>query len=194
MTGFRPWLSAAIVAAAMSPGLQSTAAAQAQPPVVTPILVIDQEALYSRSAAARGIAEQDKSLREALTGELDADGERLRAREAELTELRETLLKSEFDALAREFETDVREFRARAQRERGLLDQALQNARRELRRAAQPVLIDVMRRRGALVLLDKGQVVLSVRTLDVTDEAIALLDQAVPVIEVNAPQTANPPP
>lgn len=165
---------------------------EAAPTRLFPILVIRQASLFSESLAARSIANQAAAAESALDAELDTIGESLRNRERELSDQRATLPKAEFDALATEFERDVRAFYARSQRERGLVDQAVSRARSELRRGAQAVLIEIMRRHGALVMLDEEQVVLSVQVLDVTQEAIDRLNQSVPDITLELPKSEAP--
>ncbi len=157
-----------------------------------PILVIRQSTLFSETAAARSIAEQVANAESELDADLDVVGESLRTRERELSDLRTTLPKEEFDALAAEFERDVRAFYARSQRERGLVDQAERDARNKLQRAAQEVLIEIMRQRNALVMLNEEQIVLSRHSLDVTQEAIARLDEVAPRIELQLPESENP--
>jgi len=146
--------------------------------------VIRQSALFTESSAARSISNQAAAAQAELDAELDKIGETLRNRERELSDLRSSLPKAEFDTLAAEFERDVRAFYARSQRERGLVDQAVSRARAELRRGAESVLIDIMRRHSALVMLDEEQVVLSVNALDITQEAIDGLNQLIPDISL----------
>lgn len=161
-------------------------------PESVPILVIRQSALFSETTAAKSIAEQAAAAERALDAELDVVGETLRTREKELSDLRTTLPKEEFDALAAEFERDVRAFYARSQRERGLVDQAERHARNQLQRAAQEVLIEIMRQRNAQVMLNEEQIVLSKHSLDVTVEAIARLNEVIPQIALELPETAAP--
>lgn len=157
----------------------------------SPILVIRQSALFTESSAARSISIQAAEAERRIDADLDKVGESLRKREKELSELKASLPKAEFDTRAAEFERDVRAFYARSQRERGLVDQAVGRARTDLRKAAERVLIEIMRHHGAQVMLDEEQVVLSIQTLDITQEAVESLNRAIPDIRLVLPETSK---
>ena len=142
------------------------------------LLVIDRERVLAESERGR-----------ALLAELDADGQaladenreieaRLRAEERALTERRPEMEPEAFRAEADAFDARVQEIRAaQADKGRELI------ARREAQQRrfwdeAVPVLAEILRERGAVVVLERDGVFLSSDSADITAQAIARIDAA----------------
>lgn len=170
------------------------------PQPASPVLTIDQDALYLRSAwglraqarlEAEGerIADENERLTEMLSGE-----------EAALTRQRAGLDPAEFRRLAESFDIRATEIR----RERAQAVQAL-NAwadadRSAFFRAALPVMGEVMQGRGAAAVLDRRTVFVSLEGIDITDDLIEALDTglgdgegAVPLPNIASPHLAPEP-
>lgn len=184
-----PWAprfyAAFALVVAVAIGAPSHAPAQEETGAGQSILIVNMEQILSESAAALSIQTQANAYRERVQEQLAATRDSLRAEEAELTRLRTTLQRSEFDARVARFEEKDRAFK-RALSDRGTdLNRARRAAREELKRLLQPVLLDIMRERAADVMLDARTVVASSRSLDITDEAIERFNEAVPIIELS---------
>lgn len=144
--------------------------------LTAPVLTVDQDRLFAESAwGQRAAAELDEK-----GSRIEAENERLAKQlsdeEAELTRKRETTDPAEFRKLAEAF--DARATRIR--RERAQVVQDL-NAQAEADRnafyqAALPVMGEVMQRRGAVAVLDRRTVFVSLDAIDITDELIAELN------------------
>jgi len=151
------------------------------------ILVVDMQRIQRDAAAAKSVREQSATMR----AELEATvGERARAislEEAELAELRERLTAAEFRARVREFEKKVFANRDFAQQGSAKLQTVRAQASNRLRREIAPILAQLLRERRAQLMLDKSQVILSADTLDVTDEALKRLDEAMPTMLLTPP-------
>ncbi|WP_162784691.1 OmpH family outer membrane protein [Paracoccus suum] len=152
------------------------APAQAAPQAT--ILTLDQEALYRESRwGKRAQADLEARSRE-LAAENDRIAAELEAEDDTLTALRPTLPEDEFRRRADAFDAKVQKVRQdRDQAGRELLASA-DTDRTTFLNAALPVLTDLMRERGAIALLDRRTVFLSIEQIDVTGALIARVDAA----------------
>lgn len=159
---------------AASAGL--AAIGQERPAIQSPILTIDQDELFERSAFGARV----RSEITAASADLAAENRRLEAELAEeerrLTALRETTDPQEFSRMAAEFDARVVEVRRTQDQKARDLSRRPEEARQEFLRAAVPVLADLVRERGALAILDTRAVIISADVIDITEEAIRRLD------------------
>lgn len=153
-------------------GAQSTTI-EVQPP----ILVIDQDRLFSETrlgasslgdieGAAATLKEENQAIEEALIGE-----------ERALTEKRATLEPLEFRALADAFDTRVQRIRGEQDEKARALTRAQDEARNNFFQEVAGVISEIVRERGALVVLDRRDVFLSAESIDITNEAIARVNE-----------------
>ncbi|WP_299692554.1 OmpH family outer membrane protein [uncultured Tateyamaria sp.] len=165
-----------LVALVLIIGLAPFASAQV---VQSPILTIDSERLYRDSDFGQRVLREIEERTQALTNENIALEAELEAEEKALTEQRDTLTPEEFRALADAFDARVQAIRrdreARNKENLALLDD---NQARFLR-AALPVLEAIMRDVGAAVVLEVRSVFVSSNAIDITDRAIAEINAAV---------------
>jgi Skp family chaperone for outer membrane proteins len=164
---------------------EGTAPELATPELVA--LVVDFSAVVRQSAAAKGIQQQIDTLREAFQEEFGRIETELRAEEQRLTEERSTLATEQFVQRRRAFEQRVTEAQRRAQGRRAALDGALSTAMGRVREELLGVVAEIAAEKGATLVLDKSQVVLSARDLDVTEDALGRLDARLPSVEVIMP-------
>lgn len=189
-------MRAVLAAAAMAAGLAAAVpvTAQDRPAAVpSPILTVDQEQLFDRSAYGRRV----RSEIEAASAALAAENRRLEAELAEeeqrLTDLRPTTDPAEFQRLAAEFDARVVEVRRTQDEKERALVRRPEEARQEFFRAAFPVLAEIVRERGALAILDTRAVLISADVIDITDEAIRRLDAALGAEGPDAPEAPEAP-
>lgn len=147
--------------------------------IASPILVIDQERLFAESAFGARVIEEIERRSTELAAENREIEAALIAEEQDLTERRAELPSDEFRALADAFDAKVQQLRAQ-QDEKGRELARLRDAERQ-RFVAQivPVLSEVVRERGAVVILDRRDVFLSAEAIDITEAAIARIDEAI---------------
>jgi Skp family chaperone for outer membrane proteins len=160
------------------------AAAEVRP---SETLVIDFQAVVRESMAAESVQAQVSGLREAYQAEFGQIEEDLRAIEQELTEARDQLPEAEFLERRRQFERRITEAQRRAQERRAVLDRALDEAMGQVRSTLIDIVAEIAGDRGARIVLNKTQTVLSDRTLDITGEALDRLDARLPTVEVDLP-------
>lgn len=179
-------------------GLAQSVPAADPPAVASPTLTIDPEALFNQSLYGQRILRDIQAETEDLATrnrDLAAD---LTAEEQDLAVRRPTMDPADFRAEAEAFDTKVQDIRtARDAKERALQD-SVTAGRDEFFGAATPVLGQIMRDRGAVVLLDRRGVIISAGSVDITDAAIASVDAAlgdgsIPVPPETVPDTPPDP-
>jgi Skp family chaperone for outer membrane proteins len=179
-------LAPALVAALMMPvgtWAQDTATDPETPgpavtvaPALPPVLVVNQDALFEQSAYGRAAQSRLEAASAALVAENREIEAALEAEERSLTDRRATLPPDEFRALAEAFNVKVEGIRKAQDTKSRSITRARDEDRQRFFQAAVPVLADILRESGGLVILDQSQVVLSLDRIDVTDEAIRRLD------------------
>lgn len=171
----------------------------ATPSFLSPILTIDQEKLFAESMFGSAALVRLQQGKEALVAEnLRIEGG-LEVEERDLTARRATLPAAEFRALADAFDAKVEGVRAAQQTKYTDLTASHEEDRRRFFAAALPTIGGLMQELGAVVVMDKQTVVVSLRQVDVTDVVIARLDadigdgSAVPRAPVTPPVTPPAP-
>ena len=148
----------------------------ATPVARSQIAVIEQERLFLQTRYGKAMQASTDTARKALQAEnqrLEAD---LEAEERKLTDQRTTMPADQFRPLAEAFDEKVKGIRqAQDTKARELARRAEEDRARFVETAA-PILAALMSELGAVVLIDKSVAVLSMDSIDVTDEAIAKID------------------
>lgn len=146
--------------------------------VLPPVLILDQERLFESSAIAVRISEEA----ERRTAALDRENRRIDAElvkeELGLTERRASLDPNEFRRLADEFHEKVQAIRAEQDAKTVELQRFRNEDRQEFLVRIRPILTEIARERGAIVVLDRRSVLLSAESIDITDEAIWRINEA----------------
>lgn len=150
-------------------------AGQEAPPDV-PIATLDQEALFLRSAFGQRLQRDLETQRDALAAENRRIEAGLIAEEQALTEKRKTLAPGEFGPLAQDFDRKVESIRSEQDAKARALQQRLDRERQLFLSQVGPVLAEILRTRGALVLIDSAAVLIAAAGVDITDQAIAAID------------------
>jgi Skp family chaperone for outer membrane proteins len=187
--------------------LSGPAAAQetgsSDPEAVSGILILNQERLFARSLFGQRIQRELEDASARLAAENRRIEARLTEEELDLTELRGTIEAEEFRALADAFDSRVEVIRAEQEaKARNLTGQA-DAAQSLFFESVAPILLEIVRDRNAAVLVDSRSVLLSADRVDVTEAAIAAIDEtlgeggAEPIIRIDvdgAPDEAPPAP
>lgn len=142
------------------------------------VVVLDRDKLFADSLFGRRVAQDIDAATLALANENRQIEATLEQEERELTQRRPTMDADAFRELASDFDTRVTDIRrtqdakARAVRQQGERAEALFLER------ANPILIELARETGALVILDRRIVIASADQVDITDLALARIDAA----------------
>ncbi|MDE0522955.1 MAG: OmpH family outer membrane protein [Boseongicola sp.] len=146
--------------------------------VETPVLTIDQDRLLKETRIGASVLAEIEREAQKLVAENQRIQNELIAEERELTDRRAELPPEEFRDLANAFDARVQKHRAEQDEKTRLLNRARDEARRNfIRDAAASIISDIVRARGAFVVLDLRGVVASVDAVDITDEAIRRINQ-----------------
>ena len=153
---------------------QSSSAFEIPPPVLT----IDQDRVFSESQlGARATAEIEADA-EALSVENQAIESDLTTQERTLTDQRSTMTPEAFSVLADEFDEKVQRIRAEQDEKARAITAAREAVRQQFFGQIAGVISEIVRERGALMVLDRRDVFLSADSIDITNEAIQRINQA----------------
>lgn len=176
MGGLRSGVLALALALAAGAGAAQEAPAPAAPSLQTPILTIDQDRLFAETLWGKRVAQRIEAASSDLAAENRRIEAELTAEEKDLTEKRPTLPAEEFRKLADAFDARVTEFR-RSQDGKARMIGSIHDAERQaFFKAALPVMAAVLRRHGAVVVLDDRAIFLSADSIDATEEMVARID------------------
>lgn len=144
---------------------------------MVPIATLDQERFFNETRFGKAVLAAFQSDTDALIAEnrkIEAD---LEAEERDLTSRRATMSAEEFQTLAAAFDRKVEDIRTARDATSQVLSKRLDEDRARFFDAARPVLIALMAERGVLAIIDKRAVLLGFDTIDLTELAIARLDE-----------------
>jgi Skp family chaperone for outer membrane proteins len=184
-------LRAALLGLFLSAAAGLPAAAQDFGTPISPILIIDQERLFAESRLGEYITRQIEAAAEDLAAENRRIETELIAEELALTEERANLAPEAFRELADAFDEKVQRLREEQDAKERALNLRREEERQEFLARIAPVIGALARERGAVAILDRRAVFLAAGSIDVTEVAIARLNEAIDVEE--AAETDPPP-
>ncbi|OYU18421.1 MAG: hypothetical protein CFE34_10680 [Rhodobacteraceae bacterium PARR1] len=140
------------------------------------VLVLDQDRLFGESRFGKAVLARHQQAIEALQTENRRIETALEAEERDLTERRSKLPAKEFQTLAADFDAKAEGIRKAQTAKSDDIKARLDAEQRRFVQTVRPVLNDLMREVGALVIIDSRAVIYSQTGVDVTGSAIARLD------------------
>ncbi len=150
------------------------AAAQQSDP---PVLIIDSERLFFETAYGGNLTAVLATQAAALQAENDEIVDKLTQEERSLTLRRPEMTIEAFRAEAEAFDVKVQEVRRVRDAKNVDLQVATAQARAQFEDQVRGVIANIMLERGASLVLEQRNVVLSVRAANITDDAIARIDR-----------------
>ncbi len=167
-------------------GIATFNSAEAQSAQKAPIiLVVNSAQIVSQSKAGKTIPDQAKAVQASVIKELEAEVNKLK-KDIENYQKNASLMSDEVRAQT-EKELQVRQQYGLPQREKIVsqaFSQALQNAQNKILIESQPIMKDIIEKRGATIVLDSSQVMYAAVETDITQEVIAVLDKKMKTVEV----------
>lgn len=144
-----------------------------------PFVTLDDDRLFAQSMYGKALLDRLEAEQSALAAENREIEARLAERERDLTDRRSSLEAGAFREQADAFNTEVETHRAgQAAKERALY-QRHDADRLRFRDVANQVLAQIMSERGALAIIAEEAIVLGFREIDITDDAIARMNELV---------------
>lgn len=148
-------------------------------PVRSPVLTIDTERLFGGSLFGQRVLSELGEATEALAAENRRIEAELTDEERSLTERRPDMEVETFRAEADAFDAKVQRIRQEQDAKERALQERLAQGQEVFLATATPILGRLMLDRGAVVILDRRTVFLGVGIVDVTDDAIAAIDEEI---------------
>jgi len=158
------------------------------------ILTLDQERLFADSLWGRRATAAIEADSAALSAENRRIEAELTAEERSLTEERAGMDSAAFRAAADAFDARVTEIRRIQDEKARELGRRPESERQRFFAAALPALSAALRAQGALVILDSRAIFLAADSIDVTDELIAAVDEAIGAGSAREAEGAEPEP
>ncbi|WP_108814179.1 OmpH family outer membrane protein [Loktanella sp. Alg231-35] len=140
------------------------------------ILIIDSERLFFETLYGRRIAEDLAKRTAELQAENDRIVETLTQEERSLTLRRPEMTPEEFRAESEAFDAKVQDVRRVRDSKNVELQVASAEARARFEERVQGIVANIMLERGAAMVMEQRNVVLSVRAANITDDAIVRID------------------
>jgi Skp family chaperone for outer membrane proteins len=183
------WLAKSLAGIFVSVSLCTGASAQDIGVQLSQVLVVDSERVLRASQAGQKITADLEARLQALVAENRRIEAVLVAEELDLTQKRPTMDPVTFRALADAFNIRVQEIRATQDAKQQELQQLRDAENQSFMSSITPVLAAIARERGALVIVERRSVLLSADSIDITEQAIALINAQIEAqIEVQSPQ------
>ena len=185
--------SAAMIAVAGFAGGAVLSGAEAQSAEKAPvILIVDRAQIVSQTKAGKTIPGQAEEVKKSVEKELEAETEKLK-KDIENFQKNASLMSEEVRAKT-EQELGARYQYGLPQRVQ-IMEQAfsaaVQTAQAKILVESQPILKDIVDKRGATILLDRSAVMYAAPETDVTQEVIAALDKKFPAVSVEKVSLAD---
>jgi Skp family chaperone for outer membrane proteins len=166
-------IALAAILASATPGAMR---AQELGRVVSPILTIDRDRLFSGTLYGQRVNRELEEASQAMAAETRAIEQALEEEEQQLTELRQTMPADEFRVLAAEFDEKVQSLRIEREQAESALRARIEAEQNQFFDQIGPILGAVVRARGAVMIIDRRAVLLTAADVDITEDAIAQID------------------
>jgi len=159
----------------------TAAVAQALGPVATQsvsqVVTVDRESLFTDSQFGKRVQaqlEQERARLAAETRKIETD---LQREEQALTAQRDSLTPEAFRTLANAFDAKVQDLRQQSAATEQDFLRRMEREQLAFFDLVGPILGQLVRELGAIVILDRRVIVLTTRNIDITDLAIARIDE-----------------
>ena len=142
------------------------------------LFTVDLTRLLRSSDFGKNIIAANNIARQKLQSENEELEEKLLLEEKNLSELRKTLSIEEFRPKALEFDKRVTVIRKEQGEKEEFLNKKVRKEESDFFRKVYPVLYEILIERGGLILIDQRNVILWDNSVDITDDAIQAINQA----------------
>ena len=142
------------------------------------LLTVDMTKLLRSSEFGKNIIAANNIARKKLQSENEELEKKLLLEEKELSELRKTLSVEEFRPKALEFDKKVSIIRAEQGKKEEILNKKVRKEETDFFKRIYPLLYEILIERGGLILVDQRNIILWDNSVDITDDAIQAINQA----------------
>ena len=171
-------------------GVAIPAAAQQLPPAV--IVLVDQNEMIDTSAAAKAAAVELKPKADALQARLNTLRTSLTAEEKTLRDTQPQqgaapAAIQAWQAKVQDFQNRQQQAEQEVQRRQQEIEASRQWIIKQINDAAQPIIGQIMRERGATIAMDERVTIQHTPAVDITADVLARLDKALPKVSITPP-------
>ena len=142
------------------------------------LFTVDMTKLFRSSEFGKNIIAANNIARKKLQSENEELEKKLLLEEKELSELRKTLSVEEFRPKALEFDKRVSIIRAEQGKKEEILNKKVRKEETDFFKRIYPLLYEILIERGGLILVDQRNIILWDNSVDITDDAIQVINQA----------------
>ena len=142
------------------------------------LFTVDMTKLLRSSEFGKNIIAANNIARKKLQSENEELEKKLLLEEKELSELRKTLSVEEFRPKALEFDKKVSIIRAEQGKKEEILNKKVRKEETDFFKRIYPLLYEILIERGGLILVDQRNIILWDNSVDITDDAIQAINQA----------------
>ena len=142
------------------------------------LFTVDMTKLLRSSEFGKNIIAANNIARKKLQSENEELEKKLLLEEKELSELRKTLSVEEFRPKALEFDRRVTIIRAEQGKKEEILNKKVRKEETDFFKRIYPLLYEILIERGGLILVDQRNIILWDNSVDITDDAIQAINQA----------------
>jgi len=175
----------ALLAAMTAPVL----AANPPPPPQPHILLIDRQAILRVSKVGQDVAKQVQSYADKAKADIAGQQKALQNEAQQLQQQVAILAADAKQKKVQAFEAKQQGMQAAAQKREAEIQGGFMNAQATIAKTLEPILQNIMKQRGANMILDKNAVVYAspdaVKAFDITEMAIVQLNQKLPSLKVS---------
>jgi Skp family chaperone for outer membrane proteins len=174
--------------------IAATAAGAAPPPAVVPkIVVFDERALMQFSKAGQDIQRQVQGFAKQLQNEKDSTEKSLQAESQQLQQQVAILAPDVRQKRIEAFQKKAAGAQAALQRKAQQVDGGMQQAQRQISNELRPILQQIMKERGANMVVLKQTILLADNnSFDITGDVITRLNAKLPTVKVALVNSATP--
>jgi len=180
----RALVLACVVVAGLLGGSPSTGQAQQMEPTV--IAVVDIQRLLHESRAGQSIERQMESMRQTFADGISQRESGLRQEEKDLQEQAALLAPEVLAERRRLFEEKVVALQRDVRAQQQALEQSYGSGVDQVRQAIVEILSAMVDERGIDLVVPQTAVLVGTRSLDITDDVLARLDERLPAVTLNA--------
>ena len=142
------------------------------------LFTVDMTKILRSSEFGKNIIAANNIARKKLQSENEELEKKLLLEEKELSELRKTLSVEEFRPKALEFDKRVSIIRAEQGKKEEILNKKVRKEETDFFKRIYPLLYEILIERGGLILVDQRNIILWDNSVDITDDAIQAINQA----------------
>lgn len=147
--------------------------------------VIDLNYILAESKAAKDAAEKIEKIASDIEEEIKKTDQDLIDEQNELLESQQIMAPAAFEEKRKEYEKKVQNYNVTRQEKFMSIDLLVNDSRNNVLNALKPILEEISNDKGITILLEKNSVLLNAENMDVTNEALKILNKQLPKLEVN---------